>query len=195
MPIDSEVLTTKEAAVFLRAHVETVRRLATRGAIPSFKVGKDWRFRKEALIRWSEEQRSPSKKPLVLIVDDDEGICRALSRVVAGIGCRMSCATDGAEGLALVAKEEPDVILLDLMMLNMNGPQFLEKLRATHPDLPVVIVTAYPDSELMTEAIKHGPLMLLSKPFEASQVQKLVTLVVGGRAIANVRTKSEASAP
>jgi len=67
MAIDSEVLTTKETAAFLRAHVETVRRLATRGEIPSFKVGKDWRFRKEALIRWSEEQRSSSKRPLVLI--------------------------------------------------------------------------------------------------------------------------------
>jgi len=184
MVMDPQVLTTEETAAFLRAHVETVRRLAKRGKIPSFKVGKDWRFRREALMRWSEEQHSPSKKPLVLIIDDDEGICRTLSRVVAGIGCRMSCATDGGEGIALVAEEEPDVILLDLMMPRMNGPQFLEKLRASHLDLPVVIVTGFEDSELMVQVAKYAPVMVVSKPFEAEQIKRTIQAVVAGKAYA-----------
>jgi hypothetical protein len=45
-----------------------------------------------------------------------------------------------------------------------DGPQLLEELRKTHPDLPVVLVTACPDGELMAEAMKHRPLMLLFKP-------------------------------
>jgi excisionase family DNA binding protein len=52
-----EVLNTKETAAFLGVHVETVRRLARSGALPSFKVGKDWRFRREVLLQWIEEQR------------------------------------------------------------------------------------------------------------------------------------------
>ena len=51
-----EVLDAHEAATLLSAHVETVRRLARRGDLPSFKVGKDWRFTREALVRWSERQ-------------------------------------------------------------------------------------------------------------------------------------------
>jgi excisionase family DNA binding protein len=53
---EPEVLDAHEAAALLRAHVETVRRLARRGDIPSFKVGKDWRFNREALVRWSEKK-------------------------------------------------------------------------------------------------------------------------------------------
>src|SRR4051812_39653072 len=49
-----EALTGQEAAALLNAHVETVRRLARRGELPSFKIGKDWRFNREALLRWSE---------------------------------------------------------------------------------------------------------------------------------------------
>ena len=53
-----DVLTTKEAAAFLRAHVETIRRLARRRQIPAFKVGKDWRFHRDALRRWYEGQHA-----------------------------------------------------------------------------------------------------------------------------------------
>lgn len=56
MKTDPEVLNTKEAADYLKAHIETVRRLARRGEIPAFKVGKDWRFNKEALKKWTEMQ-------------------------------------------------------------------------------------------------------------------------------------------
>jgi len=56
MKNDSDVVNAKEAAEYLKAHVETVRRLARRGEIPAFKIGKDWRFHKEALQRWSEGQ-------------------------------------------------------------------------------------------------------------------------------------------
>ena len=52
------VLNTREAATYLNAHVETIRRMARRGDIPAFKVGKDWRFHKNALLRWSKEQYS-----------------------------------------------------------------------------------------------------------------------------------------
>ena len=56
MKSESGVLNAKEAAEYLKAHVETVRRMARRGEIPAFKVGKDWRFQKEALKKWAETQ-------------------------------------------------------------------------------------------------------------------------------------------
>jgi excisionase family DNA binding protein len=55
MKSESGVLNAKEAAEYLKAHVETVRRMARRGEIPAFKLGKDWRFHLDALRRWSEE--------------------------------------------------------------------------------------------------------------------------------------------
>ena len=195
MPRNPEVFNITEAAAFLGAHEQTVRRLARRAAIPSFKVGKDWRFRKEALLRWTDGQRASRPSGLVLIVDDEEKVCSALVRIVEGIGCKGQSATDGHAGLEIVSRNRPDLILLDLAMPVMNGPQFLEELRKTHPDLPVVIVTAYPDSELMVEAMKHGPLMLLSKPFEAAQVEKAVNMVVGARRTYSVSTEAHVPLP
>jgi len=190
-----DVFNIGEAAAFLGAHEQTVRRLARRGAIPAFKVGKDWRFRKDAVLHWAENQQACRAPGLVLIVDDDEGICRALTRVVNGIGHTAQSTTDAQSGLAIVARNPPDLVLLDLMMAGMNGAQFLKELRATQPSLPVVIVTAYPDSELMAEAMKHGTLLLLPKPFEATQVERIVRLVVGAQLATSPRTEPEAVTP
>jgi excisionase family DNA binding protein len=197
MPRDPEVMNTQGTASFLGVHVETVRRLARCGDLPSFKVGKDWRFRKEALLRWTDSQQACRPSGLVLIVDDDEKICRALVRIVEGVGCKAQSTTDGRSGLEIVSRTRPDLILLDLAMPGMNGPQFLKELRLTHPNLPVVIVTAYPDSELMAEAMKHGPLLLLPKPFEATEVEKIVGVVVGDGLArnSNARIESDAAAP
>ena len=54
----SDIMNAKEAAGFLKAHVETVQRLARRGEIPAFKVGKDWRFQKQALLSWAQGQNA-----------------------------------------------------------------------------------------------------------------------------------------
>jgi excisionase family DNA binding protein len=56
MKNNSDVMSAREAADFLKAHVETIRRLARRREIPAFKVGKDWRFQKEALRIWMQGQ-------------------------------------------------------------------------------------------------------------------------------------------
>ncbi len=53
---DNDVLNTKDAAIYLGAHIETIRRLARRGEIPAYKIGKDWRYRKKALTEWIESQ-------------------------------------------------------------------------------------------------------------------------------------------
>ena len=68
MPHDLAVFNITEAAAFLGAHEQTVRRRARRGAVPCcFKVGRDWRFRKEALLRWADGQRVCRASGQVLI--------------------------------------------------------------------------------------------------------------------------------
>ena len=180
MPRDPEVMNTQGTAIFLGVHVETVRRLARCGDLPSFKVGKDWRFRKESILRWSEQQQ-PGRggRCSVLVIDDEEAICKALVRVVEQFGCRARQALTGARGLELVAQEAPDLILHDLAMPDMNGPQFLEELRKTHPALPVVIVTGYPDSELMQQAMQYAPVKVLPKPVDQVLLERTVRVALG----------------
>jgi excisionase family DNA binding protein len=179
----SEVFSITEVAAFLGAHEQTVRRLARRGAIPAFKVGKDWRFRKEAILRWSEEQQRDGGRCSVLVVDDNEEFCHAIGRLLDRFGCRVRRATAGKEGLELVAREAPGLILLDVVMPEMNGIQFLELLREAHPDLPVVLVTGYPNGELMQQATQHAPVMLLAKPVDAQLLERTVRSVFGGKLV------------
>jgi excisionase family DNA binding protein len=129
-----------EAASFLGSHEQTVRKLARNGAIPCFKVGRDCRFRREAILRWSKEQQHEEGQYSVLVIDDEERVCHAMRRTLERFGCRVRLATDGMEGLHLVHKET-----LDLKMPDMSGPQFLEELRKTYPALPVVIVDRLPE--------------------------------------------------
>lgn len=179
MPADSEILNASQAASFLGTHVETVRRLARRGAIPSFKVGTDWRFSMDALRRWFEQQDPRGRAASVLVIDDDPEVVRSIARTAERLGYRAHRASNGAEGLELVSRETPGLIFLDLVMPGQNGPEFLDELRPAHPDLPVVIVTGYPDSDLMHRAAKHPPIMLLSKPATPDQIERTIRTVLG----------------
>lgn len=181
MASENEFMSVFDAAAMLGVHVQTLRKLARQKKIPSFKVGRDWKFRKEALIRWADEQRSGKTYCTVLIVDDEQKICRALGRAMERFDCRVRHANDGAAGLRAVREDTPDLVLLDLVMPGMNGPQFLEELRKTHPSLPVVIVTGFPDSDLVEEATQFAPLMLLAKPVEPALLERTVRMAVGDK--------------
>jgi excisionase family DNA binding protein len=181
MNIQPEVFDIRAAAAFLGVHEQTVRRLARRGAIPAFKVGRDWRFRRLDLQRWSENQRPRGGLYSVLVIDDDEEVCNALVRSLEAVGCQARQATGGRQGLDLVYQEPPDLILLDLFMPDMTGPRFLQQLRQTHPALPVVIVTGHPNSDLMLESSQYAPLMMLAKPVDHELLERTVRVVTGHR--------------
>lgn len=174
-----ELLSAGQAAELMGVHVETVRRLARRREIPSFKVGADWRFSREALHEWFAGQQPRGGAPLVLVVDDEPEMVRSMSRMVERLGCRSQTAADGIEALERVNLKVPDLIFLDLAMPGMNGPEFLERLRGEHPSLLVVIVTGHPDSDLMHRAAQYPPVMLLPKPAEPGQVERTVRAVLG----------------
>ena len=180
MENNGNVLTTREAAELLRAHVETVRRLARRGEIPAFKIGKDWRFRRDALLRWTETHDLRHREPHVLVIDDDKMIRDLLRRLLEPEGYRVATASDGEQGLEYVAHGTPDVVLLDLKMPGTNGVEFLRRFREEHEDVPVMIVTGYPNSDLMRQAVRYGPITLLPKPVQNQQLLRSVRVALKG---------------
>ena len=83
-------------------------------------------------------------------------------------------ARDGNEVLEIVRQGEPDVLLLDLRMLNMGGLEMLEQLPRIDPRIVPIIITGYGTVDSAVESMKIGAFDFLSKPFE---VQKLVQII------------------
>lgn len=179
----SDFLNVADAAALLGVHVQTLRRLARQKSIPAFKLGRDWRFRQSALVQWADSQhREEGTRDAacsVLVIDDDAKTCAVLAGMVEGLGCRTRQALSGTAGLDLIAAETPDLVLLDLVMPDMDGPRFLQELRIRHRTLPAVIVTGYPDGELMKDAMLHGPILLVPRPVDGELLERAVRAVVG----------------
>ena len=102
---------------------------------------------------------------VVLVVDDDPGILDLHCRLVAQTGCRAVSARNGREALELVERQQPDLILLDLMMPELDGFAVLDALRAreTTRDIPVIVLTARVLDETDVERLNHGVAAILSK--------------------------------
>lgn len=108
-----DVLDAQAAAWFLGAHVETVRRLARKGGLPAYKMGKDWRFNKSALQKWVEAHHLRERVPLVLVVDDEKSIRETTQMFLEGANYLVKTAASGEEALEQVRHEMPDLVLLD----------------------------------------------------------------------------------
>lgn len=182
MADDNDVLDANGAARYLKINVQTVRRLARDKEIPAFRVGGAWRFRKTWLDRWAEAQHAGTpEKRHVVAVDDEEVVLDFIKRALANEDCAVSTATNGPDALELMARQAPDLVILDLSMPGMDGPATLARIREKHGAVPVIILTAYPDSELMHRAMQHSPIMLLTKPPKLKQFLEAIRTVIGTR--------------
>jgi CheY-like chemotaxis protein len=118
-------------------------------------------------------------RPLVLVVDDDPDILEALCDIVEVEGYRVIRARNGAEALARVQAEVPDVILLDLMMPVMDGAAFAAALRDRPGGsaIPLVVISADGKPERATGL---GAAAFLAKPFDIEALLGVVAHVTGG---------------
>jgi CheY-like chemotaxis protein len=115
----------------------------------------------------------------VLIVDDDAGMRRMVSLVLAGEGYEVRTAENGLVALDLLASWQPAIILLDLMMPVMDGWTFLAAQQADPvlARIPVIVLSASGDPEAIGP--DHGAAAILTKPFRVAQVLEKVAALVG----------------
>ena len=158
-----DLLDVRQTAEYLKLNEYTVRRLARGGEIPSSKVGGVWRFRRQLLDSWFDSQSAQQVRAHVLVVDDEEYIRHAMRRVLQAEGMLVTVASSGPEALRCVDQNPPDLVLLDLKMPEMDGPEVLMEIRRREPEIPVLILTGFPDSDLVSQALDHSPITLLTK--------------------------------
>jgi len=96
----------------------------------------------------------------VLVVDDEVAIREMLADALAAEGYKVVGAADGAEAIAAVARDRPDVVLSDVLMPGLDGPSLIARLRLLGERVPVILMSAY---------LRQSPLpsvRLVRKPFE-----------------------------
>jgi excisionase family DNA binding protein len=174
----AEILTIRDVAAYLKLPVSTVYRLAERRELPGHKVGRQWRFHKSILDDWFR-QHAATVRVNVLVVDDEEITRQFMVSTLHSGQRQILTAASGEEALEIAKQADLDVVLLDLIMPGMGGVETFRQLHALRPELPVVIVTGYPDSDLMAKALEIGPFTMLNKPIDINQLQKVVDVIVG----------------
>lgn len=105
----------------------------------------------------------------ILIVDDDRLVLATLGHGLRDAGYRVSEASDGATALAMVAREKPDLALLDVRMPDISGVKLAERLAAEH-SLPFMFLSAYGDPDIIQRATELGALGYLVKPLDVPQI-------------------------
>jgi two-component system, NtrC family, response regulator PilR len=106
----------------------------------------------------------------ILIVDDEEVLQDILTVLVRKEGHTPFNATTGEEGLAIVERDEVDLVLLDLMLPGMHGMEVLREIRRRDPDVVVVVITAFSSIESAIEAMREGAFHYIPKPFKNEEV-------------------------
>ena len=112
----------------------------------------------------------------LLIADDQLGIRLLLSEVFKREGYKIFLAANGIEALQLVKDEQPDCILLDMEMPGMNGDEVLKEIKSNWPDIPVIMMTAHADVELLHQ-ILEDLVQLFTKPFDIYELRDTVNRV------------------
>lgn len=102
----------------------------------------------------------------VLIIDDEDGLRNTLTRVLKIAGCQVSGAEDAPQALKLINSLPLDLVYLDIHLPSMNGLEVLQNIRASHPDLPVILFTAHASLQTAVEAIRLGANDYLVKPID-----------------------------
>ena len=105
----------------------------------------------------------------ILIVDDEEAVCWSLQRALGREGHSVSVAASAEQGLALLKRQRPDVLILDVRLPGMDGLTALTRIRQLMPDLPVIVVTAFGDLPTAVRAVEGGVFDYLAKPFDLQQ--------------------------
>lgn len=132
-------------------------------------------------------------KPVVMLVDDDRDLLRLLSIRLTAAGYDVRAMTSGEEALAQLEQSNPDVIVTDLQMDGMDGMTLFDRVHASRPTLPVLVLTAHGTIPDAFDAANRGVFSYLTKPFNSRVLLSHLERAVDGGNAAGKSAAQESS--
>lgn len=126
-----------------------------------------------------------TRRPHILLVDDDEAIRTNLAAYLERGGFRVSVAADGRIALTMLAAETPDLAVLDVLMPFVDGREVLRTVRTSGSALPVILLTAVGESDERAAALEEGADDYLNKPFDPQELSARIRAILR-RAVAGL---------
>ena len=169
--------TVKETAEYLRIPLATVYYLVQRGKIPAIQIGGRWRIKKSTLDRDILRQDKQGQ-PAVLVVDDDLSLQDLFRTFLKKIDFSQVVVGTAKEAINSLRKQKFDLMFLDLQLPDAPRDQVYKTAKQIDPDLNVIVITGYPDSEILDRILQVSPVTVLKKPLKVEQLNQTVKILV-----------------
>lgn len=128
------------------------------------------------------------QKVRILIIDDEEVVCQSCSRILGEQGYIIDAAQRGLEAFSLIDKHRYDILIVDLKMPGISGMEVLQKVKETHPEIDVLMITGYSTIETAVQAMKLGAFDYICKPFNPDELSIIVSRIVEKRRLLSENT-------
>ncbi len=125
-------------------------------------------------------------KNKILIIDDDELVCKTLQRVLVKLDYQIDICLEGEKAVDKVKEFDPDLILLDIYLTTVNGLELLNIFQKNFFETPVIMITGYSDVTIAVKAMKSGAYDFLLKPIDIDQLKIIIE-----KALSNINLKKE----
>jgi two-component system response regulator AtoC len=112
----------------------------------------------------------PDVRRTVLVVDDEAEIRTLLTELLKGEGYEVRTAQSGASALEEIGKRIPDLVMMDVKLPDQDGLAVLKQLKREHPELEVIVMTAFGGSSTAIKAMEHGAYDYVTKPFDVDDL-------------------------
>jgi DNA-binding NtrC family response regulator len=121
---------------------------------------------------------SKLKNRKILLVDDDEWIRDSLTLYFDTEGCQMIAVETAEEGMELLKQQDYDIILLDYKLPGIDGLTFSRKIQEIRPDAIKILITAYKNKKIVSEAVNVGIQDLIDKPFTIKTIEDSILRLI-----------------
>jgi len=110
-------------------------------------------------------------KPKILVVDDEESMCKFMEIMLKKEGYQVITSQDAQSALERVKSEDYDLVIADLMMPEMSGLELLSRVKSVNPELDFMVMTAFASVDSAIEALKNGAFDYITKPFRVDEIK------------------------
>lgn len=135
-------------------------------------------FANETKTKVKEEETSKQinspERPNVLVVDDDKKILEAFAFLMESENCNMISAADSNEAIKKIKGKHIDLIITDFMLETKSSVELFTLIKKTHPDVPVVVMTGYPELISEKDVKMFGGNYFLTKPLELGKLRNVI---------------------